>query len=269
MAEPAGVRRQPGREGGEGGGSGRRLYNRRCWPIGKPWTASRHGRRLRRTYNYPSPSASGRRSCRRRRGDSWRRRRGRRELWRRFPDDALLACAGRIDAGALMELIQDLPAEGRQEHCRSECGVWQGIDQERIVPRRPGLGILSYRPADRTVRNGCRKPSWPFAPSRATKSHRSIRRCCRPSTPPRLRRPGVQSPARRRAAHLKSMESNKQTIHYVEYGRVLPPGMQPAYGLMGGWMALASSPDVFRRFTEAASKPAVEDGAPFPLCERR
>ena len=69
------------------------------------------------------------------------------EAWRFFPDDALLACGSRIDAGALVEMLQDL--QPKDERCRRQRPPRQGLCQGPAVPRRPGLGFVHHRSCGR------------------------------------------------------------------------------------------------------------------------
>jgi hypothetical protein len=187
------------------------------------------------------------------------------ELWRRFPDDPLLACAVRIDAGALMELIQDLQPDDDKSAAVVNAAFGDELVKNVLSHVGPDWGFcLTAPPPDGkewspqaflAVRA---EPGDEVAP--VDQALLSAVHTAALAAVLAYNRQHAVEPAR-----LKSMVSNKQTIHYVEYGRVLPPGVQPAYGLTDGWMAIASSPDVFRRFTEAVPKAATEQGTAFPL----
>lgn len=187
------------------------------------------------------------------------------ELWRRFPDDALLACAVRIDASAVLELIQDLKPDEDKSAAVANAAFGNELIKNVLSHVGPDWGFcLTAPPPDGkewspqaflAVRA---EPGDEVAPvDQALLS--AVHTAALAAVLAYNRRHAVE-PAR-----LKSVLSNKQTIHYVESAHALPPGIQPAYGLVNGWMAIASSPDVFRRFTEAAPKAAVEEGTAFPL----
>ena len=67
------------------------------------------------------------------------------------------------------------------------------------------------------------------------------------------------------ALALKTAEYDHQEIHYIVGDLVFPAGVQPAYGLSGGWLAFGSSPDVVRAFAATAPRQAADDGPTFPL----
>jgi hypothetical protein len=187
------------------------------------------------------------------------------ELWRRFPDDALLACGGRIDAGALLELIQEMRPNDDKSASAVNAAFGKELVKDVLSHVGPDWGFcLTAPPPDDkdwlpqaflAIRAAPGDETAPVDQALLSAVHTAALA-------------GVlaynhQHPAE--PLRLKSVVSNKQEIHYVDDGRVLPPGVQPAYGLTNGWMAFASSPDVFRRFTESAPKRAADDGASFPL----
>jgi hypothetical protein len=187
------------------------------------------------------------------------------ELWRRFPDDALLACGGRIDAGSLIELLQNfLPKHDKDDSAAMTTFV-RDLVTEVLSHVGPDWGFcLTAPPKDGkdwlpqgflAIRAEPGDDAAPVDQALLSAVHT-------------VALAGVlaynhQHPAE--PLRLKSFLSIKQEIHFVADSRLLPTGVQPAYGLTNGWMAFASSPDVFRRFTEAAPKAVVEEGTAFPL----
>jgi hypothetical protein len=57
------------------------------------------------------------------------------------------------------------------------------------------------------------------------------------------------------ALALKSGEVDGQEIRYLTGERALPPGLQPAYGLLHGYLVLSSSLDGLTRFAQSSSPP--------------
>src|SRR5262249_21920900 len=59
---------------------------------------------------------------------------------------------------------------------------------------------------------------------------------------------------------LKTLREGKEVLHYLASERGQAMGLQPAFGLSGGYLILASSPEAFRRFATVtpASTPAGE-----------
>lgn len=185
------------------------------------------------------------------------------DLWRRFPDDALLACGGRLDAAALVEALQDLqPA--------NDAGTAAfGKDFVKNVLSRvgPDWGLcVTAPPAD----GGATPSLLPqvFLAIRAAPGGNDApvdqALLSAVHTAALLGVLGYNHGKPSEPMRLKSAEFGTQKVHYITGGDVLPPGVQPAYGLTNGWMTFGSSPDAIRRFAEASPKPAPADGD-FPL----
>ena len=187
------------------------------------------------------------------------------ELWRRFPDDALLACGGRIDAGALIELLQDFVPKDDKDDSAAIMTFGKDLVMEVLSHVGPDWGFCLTAPpkegkdwlpqAFLAIRTAPGDETAPVDQALLSAVHTAVLA-------------GVlaynhQHPGE--PLRLKSLLSNKQEVHYVDDSRLLPPGLRPAYGLTSGWTAFASSPDVFRRFIESAPKPAPQDGTAFPL----
>ena len=182
------------------------------------------------------------------------------EVWRYFPDDALLACGGRIDVGALLEMLQDLQP-------KDDANAAFGKDLIKDVLSRigPDWGLcVTAPPADGkewlpqallAVRAAPGDETAPVDEALLSAIHTAALL-------------GVLGYNRQHPAEplrLKALEFGQQEIHFITGDRLLPAGVQPAYGLTNGWLALSSCPDAIRRFAEAAPKPAAPDGASFPL----
>jgi hypothetical protein len=56
---------------------------------------------------------------------------------------------------------------------------------------------------------------------------------------------------------LKKTDVDKQEVHYLTSQRGLPPGVQPAYGLLNGYLVLASSLESMNRFARAVPVPTA------------
>jgi hypothetical protein len=65
---------------------------------------------------------------------------------------------------------------------------------------------------------------------------------------------------------LKTLIENKGRIHYLANEQRFPPGLRPAFGLQAGYLILASSPEVLRRFG-GEPPPVLQEAqtAEFPL----
>ncbi len=64
---------------------------------------------------------------------------------------------------------------------------------------------------------------------------------------------------------LKTGAVHGQEVRYLTGEHGLPPGVQPAYGLLDGYLVLASSLESMKRFAEASLEPAPSAEAPVPL----
>ena len=181
------------------------------------------------------------------------------DLWRRFPDDALLACASRIDFAALFEQLQDFqPKEASGivskglvkdvlSHLGPDCGFCLTAPPKESKDWLPqGLLAVRVAPGDET------------APV-----DQALLSAVQTAALAGVLAYNHQHPAE--PMRLKAVTFNQQTIHYLEDNQLLPPGVKPAYGLTNGWLAFATSPDVLRRFTVTAPNTVVEEGAAFPL----
>lgn len=192
------------------------------------------------------------------------------ELWRRFPQEALLAVAGRLDAAALFEVLSGfLPPEGRQAlqtNLSSQVGALLGEEDfaKNVLPSLGpdgGLCLLAPAASDKgwiphalvALRVGSTQRKKPldqelmealdFAARLLVFAHNS------------------QHPDR--PLTLKTTEADKPKIHYVSGERGLPLGMQPAYAVRNGYLVLASSLDGLGRFASAASTaPAAKAEVP-------
>ena len=141
VAEPAGVRRRPGDESGEGGGDRRGVPKEAADVLegdGRP-------RGLGDAGHGAAPVVGGAGAARRPAAGGAAAVCGRvssqRGLWRYFPDDALLACGGRIDAGAVLDLLQEFPPKD-DGSAAARCVPRQRLSQGRAVAHRSRLGLL-------------------------------------------------------------------------------------------------------------------------------
>ncbi len=187
------------------------------------------------------------------------------EVWGRFPDDALLACGGRVDAHAFVELLQDFLPKDDKEDSTAIATLGKGLVMEVLSHVGPDWGFCLTAPP----KDGMDWLPQAFLAIRATPGDeaapvdQALLSAVHTAALASVLAYNHQHPAE--PLRLKTVLSNKQTIYYVGDGRLLPPGVQPAYGVTNGWLAFASSPDIFRRFTEAQPKAMVEDGTAFPL----
>lgn len=187
------------------------------------------------------------------------------EAWRYFPDDALLACGVRVDAGALLELLQDVSP--KEDAAPAAAGAAFGKDILRDVLSHigPDWGFCVTAPptagkdwtpqAILVIRTPPGDDAAPVDQALLSAVHTAALLAVvaynheHPTEPIRL----------------KSVTVGGREVHFLAGEHVFPPGVQPAYALTNGWMVFASAPDVITRFAEAPAKPAAPDDAGYPV----
>ncbi len=179
------------------------------------------------------------------------------DLWERFPDDALFAAAGRLDLAALLDGLTDFQtAEARAalvNALEGGLGLSSGKDFFReLLPAlgpdvglcllAPGKGdkgplpqgLLAVRVRSEAAGNGVLAALDFYARLAALASH-------------------GQDKA---AITLKSVRQGKLEVKYLSSDKAFPAGVQPAWTVKDGYLLLASSPEVVRRF--GTGKPPAE-----------
>jgi hypothetical protein len=195
------------------------------------------------------------------------------ELWRRFPENAMLAAAARIDVSALVEMLSDFLADDARHSLR---GVVEGTigsilgkdilndllanvgpeagfcilappaEEKAWVPQlvaalrvRPGA---AGAPADLTLLNALNSLA-----TLVVFNHNG----------------GQPGPLRLRTVLQDGVE-----IKYLLNEEKFPPGFQPAFALKDGYLLVASSPAAVRRFQTSAARPATAEPPLFRLSLR-
>jgi hypothetical protein len=186
------------------------------------------------------------------------------EFWRAVPDDAMFAVAGRIDAAALFELLGEFMTEADRKTAREglnrTVAAALGRDDffKDVLPHvGPDFGFyVSAPPADD-------KAWFPHAVLAV--------RVARGNETPPLDRSVLSAlegfarlavvthnnshPDQKMA--LKTVAQGRREVTYLVNERGLPPGFQPALASHEGYVLLASSPEVLRRFADTF-KPGAE-----------
>lgn len=202
------------------------------------------------------------------------------DLWRRFPQSALLAVGGRLDGAALLDAVGGfLTPQGRHAlHAAlnrpfatllaeddfsggllpalgPDCGLClsapsagaRGSQPARSNAGLPHLlfalrldGKRTKKPPERTLLTAL-----DFAARFVVFAHNNQH----PDSP----------------LSLKTGAVDGQEVHYLAGERGLPVGVQPAYGLLNGYLVLASSLESMNRFAQTPPNPAPAADAPVPL----
>jgi hypothetical protein len=182
------------------------------------------------------------------------------ELWTRFPRDAMLTVAGRVDVPALTEFIGDfLPAEEQRrlkDTVKRLRGALSNLDVEQDVLANLG-------------------PDWGFclvAPTAKEKSPLPTLLTALRIRPGDKQQPvgkalsdvltllaGLAAIAYPEPLTIKSVQQDKVEVKYLDSEKGAAAGVQPAYALKDGYLLLASSPAAIPRFGPAGEVPATDD----------
>ena len=201
------------------------------------------------------------------------------DVWRRLPESALFAAGSRLDGAALLDVVGGfLTPQGRQAL--------------HTTLNRPFAALLAEEDFTGSLLPSL-GPDWGLclsAPTDMGNSHTEHRDQSMPhlllalrvdagrtkKSPERTLLSALDFAARFVVfAHnnqhpdspmaLKTGAVNGQEVHYLTSEHSLPSGVQPAYGLLGGYLVLASSLESMNRFAQATPTPAPAAGAAVPL----
>jgi enoyl-CoA hydratase/carnithine racemase len=180
------------------------------------------------------------------------------DLWRHFPENALFAIAGRTDVQALVDLLGDFLADEARRSIRTAVEQSAGAvfgkqavgntlaalgpdwglcivappSSEKAWPAQVTAALRiqrgkNARPADLTVINGLNALA-----AMAVFSHNAGK-------------PGSLS--------LNSVLQDNVEVRYLENEQEFPPGFRPAFAVKGGYLVVAGSPELVRRFRSSPS----------------
>jgi hypothetical protein len=186
------------------------------------------------------------------------------DLWRVFPDNALFAVAVRVNAAALFDAIGDfLPPEGRAA-LRNDIDAWldafllgQDFVKDVLPAIGPDWGLCVVPPA-------AGDKGWFPQVLAAVRVDAAVADPIEQGLLTALQ--GVvfwhNTAHPDRLLRVRKEKVGNQEVKYLAGDRALPTGVQPALGLRDGYLMLASSLDVFRRFHAAAAAPAPAGDTP-------
>jgi hypothetical protein len=193
------------------------------------------------------------------------------ELWQRFPDNTLLAGAGRFDVAALVDVFSHfLPEEARKsarEALEGRAGAVFGknIVQEMLPDVGPDWGFCALAPS---------APDSGWAPRLLAAVRLQPGNAARPTDLTIVN--GLSTLAALLVFHhnggkpgalsLKSALQDRVEVHYLANEQEFPAGVEPAFALKGGFLVTGSSLEMMRAFPEATpakkERPSSEE---FPL----
>jgi hypothetical protein len=188
------------------------------------------------------------------------------DLWSAFPQDALFAAAARIDAAALYETLGELMPKSSKDAADAELertlGAMLGksILKEVLPALGPDVGLCVTAPSD--------KQAW--AP-RVLAAIRVARGSDDDPTDEAVFS-GLESWAQllvvshnkknpNQTLTLKSTYVDRAKVRYLQGEGVLPVGVQPAFGLRGGFLVVCTSLADLRKFKVTST----QTSGPVPL----
>jgi hypothetical protein len=192
------------------------------------------------------------------------------ELWRVFPDSALLTIAGRVDIPALVETLGDFLGPDARKSLGTmiegtvEAVLGRNMMKEILPNLGPDWGICVLAPptgekgwfphaiAALRVRPGAAGVSADLAMLQALNSLVTLAVFHHNHG-----QPGTFS--------LKSTLQDKIEVKYVMNDDQFPAGLRPAFALKDGYLLLATSPEAIRRFRSAPSGTSDQSTAGTPL----
>lgn len=188
------------------------------------------------------------------------------ELWKAFPEDALLAAAGRIDGLAVAEMIGDFLPEDSRKALRD--AIQQGnlpapfgkLAKEVLPNLGPDAGFYVTAPkAD--DKNWFPQVVWAVRvrPGAAdTPADQTLLDILNFLANLAVLDHNAKNPDR---LTLKSTTQDKLEIKYFVNDKRFPPGFQPAYTVKDGFLLLTSTPELIRSF-KLGSAQAVSEETP-------
>jgi hypothetical protein len=185
------------------------------------------------------------------------------ELWRRFPDNALFACAGRFDMSAFEEMLGEFLTANSRKTLHDGLNRFLGAALDKDVVKEvlpclgPDFGMCLIAPQDGSsnwlphaiaavrVRPGDKPPALDHALYAAATA---------------LAQAAVVEHNRKNDQRmvLKTAHQDKVEIKYLTGAVGLPAGLQPAFALKDGYFVLATSPDALLRFAPNSKLPTDE-----------
>lgn len=193
------------------------------------------------------------------------------DLWRYFPDNALLAVACRFNLSDLANMAREfLPLaarEGVKADLHRTLGAVLGKDLTReVLPFiGPDWGFCMLPPAGREA---APIPQFTAALRLAAGDGPEPLDQALVATLQSFVLVGVlayNSKNTDRPVMLKTVMQDKKEVRYIHTDKGLPPGLRPAFGLSRGYLVVASSPAVLARFAPLADEKAAPPTNETPL----
>ena len=190
------------------------------------------------------------------------------DLWARFPEDALLNFASRTPGASLLAFLGAFQTkksfEAMQEGLNSTLGAILGgkdVSKDVLPHVGPDWGISVSAPA-RGEKGWF--PAVFFALRIATGDpSEPVDRAIVDLIKPRIQDLVVaHNMARKSSLAYKTVRHEQTEFNYVGSSAGQAMGLQPAFGLSGGYLVIASTPETFRRFATSSRSGKSETEVP-------
>jgi hypothetical protein len=175
------------------------------------------------------------------------------EVWERFPSDALLTVAGRLNPAALLEVLGDFQTKEARAALNEALERGLGAPAGKEVPEvLPALGsdwglCLLAPPA------GEKSPIPHGLLALRLRSDKGADEAVLSAVDFYARLAVIGYRNQGKAISFKTLRQDKVEVKYLAGDGAFPAGVQPAYALKDGYLVFASSPEALRRFGSAAA----------------
>lgn len=172
------------------------------------------------------------------------------DLWSRFPDNALLAFAAKLDVAATVELFADFFPEGTRKELRDSInrtvGAALGLDLVNdVVPNLgPDWGVCLL-PVDKSGMPALLAALRVRPGDKAKPVDRALQDGLNTAAVMAI---FAHNKANADPLSLKTMTQDKVEVKYLGSERGQAAGLQPAFALKDGYLVLASVPEAVGRF---------------------
>lgn len=188
------------------------------------------------------------------------------QLWNGFPPDAMFATAGRIDVAALTELIGEFLDDDARKAVRESLDRSVGPPlaktlRELVTSLGPDMGMYLAAPP---TGDKAWFPEGVWAVRvRPTTSGKPVEQTLLDALNAFANLAVLDYNSKHEdRLELKTVQQDKVEVKYFVNDQQFPPGLQPAYALKDGYLVVASSPEVLRRFRIAAAPPPEAGDVP-------
>jgi hypothetical protein len=189
------------------------------------------------------------------------------ELWRYFPEGALVALGARADLAALFELLSEFMNKPARDAVQADLNrtlgavLGKNVVKEVLPAVGPDWGLCVTAPPEEKswaprvlfalrVAGGAGEDPVDRAVLSALHSWAVLAVLAHNGKHPE------------RPLRIRTLVADRHEVRYLDGKEIFPPGVRPAFALKAGYLVLASSPELIRAF---GSAPGPAPAGPVPL----